>query len=190
MTKMSNIVTRRSATIARAAAVFAACCIISALNVNAVSLAWDATPGAAGYKYHYGTAAGSYSATVNVQTQRVAQLPVLDPGVRHFLAVTAYDAAGIESSYSLEVSYVPPVDGMNAAPVPMQMALVRTPSPRLNFSLAGKAGQHCYVQSTTNFVSWNTIFKTNLTSAASLSVVETNLNQAPHRFFRAVVSPP
>lgn len=191
MTKMSKLLTRQSATIARAALLSAVCCLtIGALNSNAVSLAWDSSPGATGYKYHYGTSTRAYTATVNVQTQRVVQLPILDPGVRHFLSVTAYDASGAESAHSLEVAYTPPLDGVNAALIPMQMSVVRSPSPRLNFSLAGKGGQHCYVQSTTNFSSWITEFKTNLTSPTALSFVDTNLNKVPHRFFRAVASPP
>jgi hypothetical protein len=76
---------------------------------NTATLTWTApTSGAAvGYRVYYGTASknysqtkgsGTYSATTNIS---LSDLPT---GNTYYFAVTAVDAAGVESSYSNEVA--------------------------------------------------------------------------------------
>ncbi len=81
----------------------------------AVGLAWNASTGTvAGYRIYQSDTAGSY----NKATQKVADvgqalrqatvtIPVQDGRTVYFVA-TAYDAAGNESGFSNEVSYVTP----------------------------------------------------------------------------------
>ena len=80
-------------------------------------LAWDApssnTDGSpatdlAGYKIYYGTVSGKYTASIDAGnatsfpiTALSSSVPV--PGL-YYIAVTAYDTAGNESSYSNEIS--------------------------------------------------------------------------------------
>lgn len=88
---------------------------LSILTVEAaqVSLTWtapstysDGTPitNLAGYKLYIGNASGSYQKSVDVGNQTSYTLDVPDDGTTHFLAVTAYDVAGVESNFSDEVS--------------------------------------------------------------------------------------
>ncbi len=72
-----------------------------------VTLAWDASPepDLAGYKIHYGTASGSYSAHLDVRNVTTYTVTGLAEGQTYYFAATAYDEAGNESSYSNQVSY-------------------------------------------------------------------------------------
>jgi hypothetical protein len=59
----------------------------------------------AGYRIHYGTSSGSYSQSITVDTAGLTTFTVenLAAGTYYF-AVTAFDSAGMESSYSTPVS--------------------------------------------------------------------------------------
>jgi hypothetical protein len=70
-----------------------------------VTLAWDANTEAdlAGYKIYFGTASRSYGAPIVIGTQTTYTITGLASGTYYF-AVTAYNTAGLESSFSNEVS--------------------------------------------------------------------------------------
>jgi hypothetical protein len=76
-----------------------------------VSLAWDAplysdgTPVAnvAGYMVYYGTSSGSYDNKVDNGIKTSCTISGLAPGT-YYIAVTCYDSAGTESSFSNEAS--------------------------------------------------------------------------------------
>src|ERR1700751_3673987 len=74
--------------------------------VQSVSLAWDAESGVAGYRLHYGTASGTYTQTVDVGDTTTATVSRLAPGSTYYFAVTAYNAAGLESLPSNQVSFL------------------------------------------------------------------------------------
>ena len=59
----------------------------------------------AGYKIHYGTASKKYTQTIKVSNPGLATYVIssLSPGTYYF-SMTAYNAAGTESSFSSEVS--------------------------------------------------------------------------------------
>jgi hypothetical protein len=87
--------------------------ITLALAARAVTLAWDASPGAIGYKLYYGTQPTNYITFIdvgNVLTNRITNLVV---GVRYYFAVTAYTASA-ESVKSAEIFYdVAPLPPLN-----------------------------------------------------------------------------
>ena len=62
----------------------------------------------AGYKIYYGTASGNYSQTVDVGNVTSSTVSNLSDGTTYYFAVTAYDASGIGSGYSNEVSKTTP----------------------------------------------------------------------------------
>jgi hypothetical protein len=72
-----------------------------------VSLAWNASAdaGLAGYKLHYGTASRSYTAYSDAGKATSLTVTGLQDATAYYFAATAYDSAGMESSYSTEVSY-------------------------------------------------------------------------------------
>ncbi len=76
-----------------------------------VSLAWDPNtdPDLAGYALYYGTSSGSYSSSLSLGNVTTYTVTNLSDGVPYYFALTARNTAGLESGYSNEVSYVPPV---------------------------------------------------------------------------------
>ena len=73
-------------------------------EASSVGLQWDPNtePDIAGYKVYYGEDVSTFagSTPVNVQNQTTATISGLDPDKSYTFAVTAYNAAGEESSYS------------------------------------------------------------------------------------------
>ena len=77
-------------------------------------LSWDPVISAnlSGYRVYYGSAPGLYIQATgqgidvgNIATYAVTSL---NSGARYYFAITAYDASGVESPYSNEVSKVVP----------------------------------------------------------------------------------
>src|SRR5512133_1749848 len=93
-----------------------------------VALTWNANTEStrAGYKVYYadsptlpfnGTGAVEGASPINVQKLTTASLSGLDPNRTHYLAITAYDTAGVESSYSSIVTIheaIPPMTAVTA----------------------------------------------------------------------------
>src|SRR5438067_13116957 len=73
------------------------------------SLAWfeNAEPDIAGYRLYFGTTSGNYDQVRDVETPYLAVTGLSD-GVVYYFAVTAYNLAGAESSFSNEVSFGSP----------------------------------------------------------------------------------
>jgi len=72
-----------------------------------VTLAWDANNESdlKGYIVYYGTASGNYTTDIDVGKTTQYTTPDLQDGVTYYFAVTAYNEADYESSYSAELSY-------------------------------------------------------------------------------------
>jgi hypothetical protein len=60
----------------------------------------------AGFKVHYGTSPGHYTLTINIARSSAATYTVtgLRVGATYYFVVTAYDASGVESAPSNEMS--------------------------------------------------------------------------------------
>ncbi|MDZ7366230.1 MAG: fibronectin type III domain-containing protein [candidate division KSB1 bacterium] len=85
----------------------------SFLLAGSLKASWNANtePDLAGYKIYYGESSGNYTSSINVGKVTQYTVNQLKDGVVYYFAVTAYDSAGNESGYSLEVSAkVPAVD--------------------------------------------------------------------------------
>ncbi|MDR4506602.1 MAG: Ig-like domain-containing protein [Candidatus Scalindua sp.] len=76
-------------------------------SAQADMLLWDpnSEDDLAGYKVHYGTSSGNYNSHEDVGNQTSYTLTGLGDGNDYYLAVTAYDFSGNESTYSNEVVY-------------------------------------------------------------------------------------
>ncbi len=86
--------------------VFALACHASAQSVG---LSWnaDSDPTVTGYVVFYGTSSGNYTQTIDVGNVTAAAVPNLSAGTTYYLAVAAYNGAGIQSDVSNEVSGIP-----------------------------------------------------------------------------------
>jgi hypothetical protein len=81
----------------------------TALAQSSVTLAWntDTDPTVVGYDLNYGTSSGSLTQTQDVGNTTTATVSGLTAGTTYFFAVTAYNAAGVNSVNSNIVSYAP-----------------------------------------------------------------------------------
>jgi hypothetical protein len=70
-----------------------------------ITLAWDSSSGAVGYKIYSGTTSNSYSWVVDVGNVTSYTTTDLTNGYIYYFAATAYDSSSRESDYSSEVSY-------------------------------------------------------------------------------------
>src|SRR5688572_33479628 len=89
------------------------------------TLEWDPNPEAtiAGYNVYIGSSSRNYSRVIDVGLQTSIPLTNLTQGITSFFAVTAYDTERLESPFSDEVFYTPPVDGVSATVLPCTLTL-------------------------------------------------------------------
>ncbi|MGH9309326.1 MAG: fibronectin type III domain-containing protein [Vicinamibacterales bacterium] len=80
-------------------------------------LAWDRNPetDVTGYRVRYGTSSRSYTVTIDVGNRTDFAVPNLAQGVRYYIAVQAYNRAGVSSALSAEVNGVAVLDGSATA---------------------------------------------------------------------------
>lgn len=64
-------------------------------------------PDAAGYKVHFGNESGNYARTIDVKDVSNLTIKKLSNGTNYYVAVTAYNKNGFESSYSAESQGIP-----------------------------------------------------------------------------------
>ena len=71
-----------------------------------ITMAWDASPDSAvtGYNLYYGTTAGVYAGKLDVGNVLTTTVNITPRGVLYYFAASAYDANGIESPFSNEIS--------------------------------------------------------------------------------------
>jgi fibronectin type 3 domain-containing protein len=88
-------------------------------SAQSVSLSWnaDSDPTVTGYRVYYGTAAGSYTQSVDVGNSTSAAVAGLNSSTTYYLAVAAYNGSGNQSGYSNEVSAIPTGSASSNAPV-------------------------------------------------------------------------
>jgi fibronectin type 3 domain-containing protein len=75
-----------------------------------VTLAWDPNeePDVTGYKIYYGKTSGTYESVIDAGNQTTYTIPGFLEGVDYYFTVTAYNAYGLESDFSDEVTYPEP----------------------------------------------------------------------------------
>jgi fibronectin type 3 domain-containing protein len=144
-------------------------------------LTWNPSPqtNVTGYKIYSGPASHSYSSVVTVDNVTNATLSGLVPGKTYYYAATAVDAAGNESTFSNEASYVVP------APVATLTAAVHAAG-RFSFTVSGSAGQQYVVQASTNLLAWDSL----QTNAAPFVFVDTHAGEFNRRFYRTTCFAP
>src|SRR5436190_12505127 len=74
---------------------------------QSVSLAWDSSPDTniVGYAVYFRNSSGAYDSRLDVGTNISTTVTGLAGGLTYFFIATAYDAAGLESEPSNEVTF-------------------------------------------------------------------------------------
>ena len=74
-----------------------------------VTLAWNPSPDptVVGYIILYGNSSGSFSQSINVGSSNSATVADLTPGITYLFVVAAYDATGLQSAPSNQISFEP-----------------------------------------------------------------------------------
>jgi hypothetical protein len=82
---------------------------------DSVTLAWNADSATSnsatnptGYRLHFGTSSGNYTQTQDVGNATSGTVSSLTSGTTYFFAVTAYNASGVDSPFSNQVSFTAP----------------------------------------------------------------------------------
>jgi len=86
-----------------------------------VRVMWDpnSEPDIGGYKIYWGTASRDYGPPADVGNVTEYIITGLEPGIKYYIAATAYNTAGYESDYSNEVTW-----GVPHAPANMRIGSI------------------------------------------------------------------
>jgi hypothetical protein len=149
---------------------------------SSVTLAWNrsSTTNVTGYRVHYGVASRNYSNSIVAGNVTANTVPGLVNGVTYFFAVTAYNATGLESTFSNEFSYAPAIPAAQASV---------TSTKRGVLTVRGLAGQRHRILVTQNFTSWTVIGTVTLGASGSLTFTDPNATSFSRRFYRAQLTP-
>ena len=144
-----------------------------------VTLAWDASPSpeVTGYRIHLGVVSGFYTTSGMVGKVTTKTVSGLAGGVTYFFAISAYDASGLESAFSNEISYTTPT----GLPI-VQIGV--TANRQAVVTVQGLVGHSYDFQATQDFKTW-TVIGTATTGAGGLvNFTDPKAASFPQRFYR------
>jgi hypothetical protein len=149
---------------------------------SSIALAWNrsSTTNVTGYRVYYGVASGNYSNSIVAGNVTNNTVPGLAGGVTYFFAVTAYNASGLESTFSNELSYVPVVPSTSVS---------ITTGRRGVLILRGQAGQRHSILATQNFTNWTVIGTVTLGASGSVNFTDPSAASFSRRFYRTQPTP-
>ena len=129
-----------------------------------VTLAWNPSPsgGVRGYRVYIGTRSGFYTSVMDVGNGTAVTVSSLTAGGVYYFAITAYDAGGLESAFSNELSYTP-VEV--AVPVTATLQLSRATAGGLVLTVTGPAGRTYDLLASADLRSWAVIRVVSLSSS-------------------------
>ena len=147
---------------------------------RSVILAWKASDdtNVISYNAYYGTASRVYSQVVPTGKATAVTISGLAAGVTYYFAVTAVNAAGLESLPSSEVSYTVPL----ASPPVLALARMACAGPQKVFCLSstGNNPAQWAIEASADLTTWSTLaLGTN--ASVHLAVM---VSSAPQLFFR------
>jgi hypothetical protein len=147
-----------------------------------VTLGWTASsdPTVVGYYLYYGNASGVYTNSIDVGTNTTFTVTGLVAGSTYYFTAASYTAAGTESPYVPEVSYV----------VPGILTVTQNPADatmRVRFPVAPT--QSYQLQVSSDLKSWSNLWLTpTQTTNGWLEYDEPCTNTLPGRFYRLILN--
>jgi hypothetical protein len=142
-----------------------------------VKLAWNANPGTdvTGYRIHYGTTSGTYTASILVGNVTQGTIPGLAEGATYHFAVTALNAAGLESGFSNEVNFKP---GLHTSRIRAAADGATV------LSLRGLIGRQYDIEASVDLKAWTLIETVTMPNGGSLEFSDPDAGSYPRRFYR------
>ena len=142
-----------------------------------VSLAWNKSTSLSGtsYRLYYGGVSGNYTNSVlvgNVANNTVAGLA---GGVTYFFATTACDAAGMESTFSNEISFTPGNPTLLIRILTNRQAVL---------TVSGLIAHTYQILASTNMTTWSVISTVTLGVGGSTNFTDTSAPSFAKRFYR------
>jgi hypothetical protein len=156
---------------------------------DALTLAWDPSidPTVVGYRLYQGTTSQVYTSVTDIGNQTSANISALAGGRTYYFAVTAYDATGLESAFSGEISYTVPT----SAPRPpyLQVTATITQDANKQLVLAGTApiGSICRILATQDFSTWSLVDTVTVDAQGFFQVTDPASGLLSHRFYRMLL---
>ena len=149
---------------------------------NSVKLAWNKslTTNVTGYRVYYGVVSGNYPNSIVAGNVTSNTVPGLTGGVTYYFAIAAYNASGVLSVFSNEISYMPLLP---AAPV--SVASTR----RGVVVVKGLSGKQYDILATQNLTSWTLIGTVTLGATGTLNFTDPNVASFSRRFYRVQQRP-
>lgn len=153
-----------------------------------VKLAWNASisKDVTGYRIHYGTTSGTYTTSIVLGNVTSTAVSGLAEGATYHFAVSAFNAAGLESGVSNEVNFKPG-----------QLALkIRTTATTANDATAttangatvlivrGLIGRQYDIEASVDLNTWILIDTVTLPDGGSLEFSDPEAASHPRRFYR------
>lgn len=180
---------------------------------SSVTLAWDPSNSSsiAGYRLYEGIASRTYTNVIVAGKAATATFSGLVSGATYFFAVTAYDTNGIESDFSIEITYTAPLPTNNppaftvasTAPKLKISALpgvaiilggiVQPPRTSIVLGATGQPGQTYDVVCSEDLKTWTSIGTLTLDASGSGTFTDPAGTSRPRRLYRLqamTVTPP
>jgi len=110
-----------------------------------------------GYRLYQGGESQVYTNVVDVGSADTTTINGLAPGVTYYFAVTAYDATGLESAFSGEISYTVPTTAVLPPSLVANLGLAVNAFGQAMVSGTAPAGYVFSVLVTDDFASWTMI---------------------------------
>jgi hypothetical protein len=155
-------------------------------GITNVTVIWykSADTNVQGYKVYYGTVSQQY--TNSIVAGNVTNVPVagIQTGVTYYFAVTSYDAAGWESSYSPEISYTVPLISPATPVTNAALTSAASTSNGFNFSVNGTAASPYVVVASTNLTYWVAV----ATNSSPFVFTDSNASKYSRRFYKAILA--
>jgi hypothetical protein len=149
---------------------------------SSVTLAWNrsTSTNVTGYRVYYGASSRNYTNSAVAGNVTTNTVPGLASGVTYFFAVTAYNASGLESTFSNEISSV-----TGLPTIPISVTTIR----RGVLTVRGLAGQRHSILVTQNFTNWTVIGTVTLGASGSMTFTDPNAASFSRRFYRTQQNP-
>ena len=147
-----------------------------------LKLAWNASisTDVTGYRIHYGTASGTYTTSIVLGNVTTATVSGLADGATYHFAVSAFNAAGLESGFSNEVNFTPGL---------LTSRISTTTSGAPILAVRGLIGRQYDIEASEDLNTWTLIETVTMPEGGSLEFSDPNAGSYPRRFYRTSQRP-